>query len=447
MTVGGSLGLYPYENTLSAVRITGAKLQRVSRIQRTLLWYIRDGRARRPRGHSRLQLRCRCGRRLHHRPLAPRRQSHHIAHGSWKDRVRPPIRSPSRSTIIAAPAAADTQCCATRPRSTTSTVEIRDLLIAEVERRKRFAPAITFSETGRSCPRRRFRPRTRQPSLDAMTRIRSRFVNFRQDRDIERLHRARCRAEVERGRRARVGRGPRILLDDRGLPIDAGATIHAGSIFRLVPARAPGDTPDRDRGLARDGQSLATSFASSQRRSCTVTSTGPSAPKRCSISPPSTTVDSGPLRGAASRLHDRARCDRSRGLPRTILGDLSVDAECRGARAHCARAVARCRARRCALHRGPLFADSQHAEGLSLDEAVEAPLRGIERGSATAERLVASSSAGCATFARRVLELARLAVGTGIEASSASISPAANSETSPQSIGGVLVRAFEHDLP
>ena len=41
-----------------------------------------------------------------------------------------------------------------------------------------------------------------------------------------------------------VSEGTRILLDDRGLPIDAGAIIHAGSIFRLVPARAAGDTPD-----------------------------------------------------------------------------------------------------------------------------------------------------------------------------------------------------------
>jgi hypothetical protein len=41
-----------------------------------------------------------------------------------------------------------------------------------------------------------------------------------------------------------VSEGTRIVLDDRGLPIDAGAIIHAGSIFRLVPARAAGDVPD-----------------------------------------------------------------------------------------------------------------------------------------------------------------------------------------------------------
>ncbi|HEY8795940.1 MAG TPA: hypothetical protein VIM15_13460 [Gemmatimonadaceae bacterium] len=41
-----------------------------------------------------------------------------------------------------------------------------------------------------------------------------------------------------------VSEGTRIVLDDRGLPIDAGTTIHAGSIFRLVPARAAGETLD-----------------------------------------------------------------------------------------------------------------------------------------------------------------------------------------------------------
>lgn len=35
--------------------------------------------------------------------------------------------------------------------------------------------------------------------------------------------------------------GVRIVLDDRGLPIDSGTVIHGGSIYRLVPARAAGD--------------------------------------------------------------------------------------------------------------------------------------------------------------------------------------------------------------
>lgn len=41
-----------------------------------------------------------------------------------------------------------------------------------------------------------------------------------------------------------VSEGTRIVLDDRGLPIDPQTTVHGGSIFRLVPARAAGDAPD-----------------------------------------------------------------------------------------------------------------------------------------------------------------------------------------------------------
>jgi hypothetical protein len=38
--------------------------------------------------------------------------------------------------------------------------------------------------------------------------------------------------------------GARIITDDRGLPIDADTTIHGGSIFRLIPARAAGESVD-----------------------------------------------------------------------------------------------------------------------------------------------------------------------------------------------------------
>jgi hypothetical protein len=41
-----------------------------------------------------------------------------------------------------------------------------------------------------------------------------------------------------------VTEGARVVLDDRGLPIDPSTTVHGGSIFRLVPARAAGDAPD-----------------------------------------------------------------------------------------------------------------------------------------------------------------------------------------------------------
>jgi hypothetical protein len=38
-----------------------------------------------------------------------------------------------------------------------------------------------------------------------------------------------------------VASGSRVLLDDRGLPIDPSTTVHGGSIFRLVPARTAGE--------------------------------------------------------------------------------------------------------------------------------------------------------------------------------------------------------------
>jgi hypothetical protein len=41
-----------------------------------------------------------------------------------------------------------------------------------------------------------------------------------------------------------VTEGTRVVLDDRGLPIDPGTIVHGGSIFRLVPARAAGDAHD-----------------------------------------------------------------------------------------------------------------------------------------------------------------------------------------------------------
>jgi hypothetical protein len=41
-----------------------------------------------------------------------------------------------------------------------------------------------------------------------------------------------------------VTEGTRVVLDDRGLPIDPATTVQGGSIFRLVPARAAGDAPE-----------------------------------------------------------------------------------------------------------------------------------------------------------------------------------------------------------
>ncbi len=39
---------------------------------------------------------------------------------------------------------------------------------------------------------------------------------------------------------ADVVAGTRLVIDDRGLPIDPATTVHGGSIFRLVPVRAAG---------------------------------------------------------------------------------------------------------------------------------------------------------------------------------------------------------------
>ena len=41
-----------------------------------------------------------------------------------------------------------------------------------------------------------------------------------------------------------VADGTRVVLDDRGLPIDPGTIVHGGSIFRLVLARTAGDSHD-----------------------------------------------------------------------------------------------------------------------------------------------------------------------------------------------------------
>ena len=38
--------------------------------------------------------------------------------------------------------------------------------------------------------------------------------------------------------------GTRVLVDDRGLPIDPGTIVHGGSIFRLVPVRAAGEAAE-----------------------------------------------------------------------------------------------------------------------------------------------------------------------------------------------------------
>jgi hypothetical protein len=48
-----------------------------------------------------------------------------------------------------------------------------------------------------------------------------------------------------------VERGEKMVTDSRGLPIDAGERVSAGSIFRLLPIRKRGGAleSDADRGL------------------------------------------------------------------------------------------------------------------------------------------------------------------------------------------------------
>ena len=74
-----------------------------------------------------------------------------------------------------------------------------------------------------------------------MTRIIPVFVNSQKveiSNDATALDAVRLWNE---GAAKEVADGVRVLLDDRGLPIDPSSTVHGGSIFRLVPARAAGE--------------------------------------------------------------------------------------------------------------------------------------------------------------------------------------------------------------
>lgn len=77
-----------------------------------------------------------------------------------------------------------------------------------------------------------------------MTRIIPVFVNSQKveiSNDATALDAVRLWNE---GAAKEVADGVRVLLDDRGLPIDPSTVVHGGSIFRLVPARAAGDPSD-----------------------------------------------------------------------------------------------------------------------------------------------------------------------------------------------------------
>jgi len=79
-----------------------------------------------------------------------------------------------------------------------------------------------------------------------MTRIIPVFVNskrFELPNDATALDAVRMFSESEA---SGVLAGARVVLDDRGLPIDPSTTVHGGSIFRIVPARAAARADDAD---------------------------------------------------------------------------------------------------------------------------------------------------------------------------------------------------------
>lgn len=81
-----------------------------------------------------------------------------------------------------------------------------------------------------------------------MTRIIPVFVNskrFEVSNDATALDAVRLFSESAA---SEVVSGTRVVLDDRGLPIDPSTTVHGGSIFRIVPARPAGRADDADAG-------------------------------------------------------------------------------------------------------------------------------------------------------------------------------------------------------
>ena len=79
-----------------------------------------------------------------------------------------------------------------------------------------------------------------------MTRIIPVFVNskrFELPNDATTLDAVRLFSENEA---SEVVAGTRVVLDDRGLPIDPSTTVHGGSIFRIVPVRTSGRADDAD---------------------------------------------------------------------------------------------------------------------------------------------------------------------------------------------------------
>ena len=119
--------------------------------------------------------------------------------------------------------------------------------------------------------------------------------------------------------------------------------------------------------------------------------------------------DAGRRRGRAARAHGGQGCAQSRGVPRAVRDHALGNAAGGGDRAHRVRAGGGCGARRRPVPRGCVTRRCCNVrDGLSLDEAVEAPLRGLARAERDARhRRAASSSAGSGSSSPRSRSISR----------------------------------------
>ena len=116
---GDVLRLYPYENTLRAVRITGEQLRAYLERSARVLPGGPGGPGVDQRLDAGLRLRHRARRALRDRPATAGRRAGSGISRSADGRSSPPTASPWRSTATGRPARAATRCCAVRRSSTT----------------------------------------------------------------------------------------------------------------------------------------------------------------------------------------------------------------------------------------------------------------------------------------------------------------------------------------
>ena len=238
-------------------------------------------------------------------------------------------------------------------------------------------------------------------------------------------------ARGTRTRRTKLATGGRVITDSRGLPIDGSAPMSAGSILRVIVRRDRAPVRRRRTVVTlNDDHSLRACFAGFPRRSCTVTSTGPCAPRRCSSSAREyQPADAAPT--TPTRLRDYMRVDDARSLEDYLARfdvTLSVYADRGRARAHRVRARRSTRrATACGTSRSATRRCSTRVAGSSLERSRRGAAarartrRARRRRDGSRHRLRAP-----APRARRVAR-ARAACGrvSSTEASSASTSPAA----------------------